>query len=109
MKTLLKECSDVLTLNITTLAISFTDIEMLLKIVTMFPCICKRLYSTIFFVFYGIKITMQTQQRKKIEIDGFHRKAGRFQQVDIPIDLVSVGGDDVGLKFSFLSLRSPVR
>ena len=35
MKTLLKECSDVLTLNITTLAISFTDIEMLLKIVLL--------------------------------------------------------------------------
>ena len=35
MKTLLKECSDVLTLNITTLAISFTDVEMLLKIVLL--------------------------------------------------------------------------
>ena len=35
MKTLLKECSDVLTLNITTLAISFTDIEMLLKILLL--------------------------------------------------------------------------
>ncbi len=35
MKTLFKECSDVLTLNITTLAISFTDIEMLLKIVLL--------------------------------------------------------------------------
>ena len=29
MKTILKECGDVLSLNITTLAISFTDIEML--------------------------------------------------------------------------------
>jgi len=35
MKTILKECSDVLTLNITTLAISFTDIEMLLKILLL--------------------------------------------------------------------------
>ena len=35
MKTLLKECSDVLTLNITTLAISFTQVEMLLKIVLL--------------------------------------------------------------------------
>ena len=35
MKTLLKECSDVLTLNIATLAISFTDVEMLLKIVLL--------------------------------------------------------------------------
>ncbi len=35
MKTLLKECSDVLTLNITTLAISFTQVEMILKIVLL--------------------------------------------------------------------------
>ena len=35
MKNLLKECSDVLTLNITTLAISFTQVEMLLKIVLL--------------------------------------------------------------------------
>ena len=35
MKTLLKECSDVLTLNITTLAISFTQVEMVLKIVLL--------------------------------------------------------------------------
>ena len=35
MKTLIKECSDVLTLNITTLAISFTQVEMLLKIVLL--------------------------------------------------------------------------
>ena len=35
MKTILKECSDVPTLNITTLAISFTDIEMLLKILLL--------------------------------------------------------------------------
>jgi len=35
MKTLLKECSDVLTLNIITLSISFTQVEMLLKIVLL--------------------------------------------------------------------------
>ena len=35
MKTILKECGDVLSLNITTLAISFTDIEMLLKILLL--------------------------------------------------------------------------
>jgi hypothetical protein len=35
MKTILKECSDVLTLNITTLAISFTQVEMILKIVLL--------------------------------------------------------------------------
>lgn len=35
MKNLLKECSDVLTLNITTLAISFTQVEMILKIVLL--------------------------------------------------------------------------
>ena len=35
MKTLLKDCGDVLTLNITTLAISFTQIEMILKIVLL--------------------------------------------------------------------------
>jgi competence protein ComGC len=35
MKNLIKECSDVLTLNITTLAISFTQVEMLLKIVLL--------------------------------------------------------------------------
>ena len=35
MKTLLKECSDVLTLNITTLAISFTKVEMVLKIILL--------------------------------------------------------------------------
>jgi hypothetical protein len=35
MKTLLKECADVLTLNITTLAISFTQIEMVLKIILL--------------------------------------------------------------------------
>ena len=35
MKNLLKECSDVLTLNITTLAISFTQVEMLLKIILL--------------------------------------------------------------------------
>ncbi len=35
MKTLFKECSDVLTLNITTLAISFTQVEMLLKIILL--------------------------------------------------------------------------
>ena len=35
MKTILKECSDVLTLNIITLSISFTQVEMLLKIVLL--------------------------------------------------------------------------
>lgn len=35
MKTLLKDCADVLTLNITTLAISFTEVEMMLKIVLL--------------------------------------------------------------------------
>ena len=35
MKTIFKECSDVLTLNITTLAISFTQVEMMLKIVLL--------------------------------------------------------------------------
>lgn len=35
MKTILKECGDVLSLNITTLAISFTSIEMLLKILLL--------------------------------------------------------------------------
>ena len=35
MKNLLKECSAVLTLNITTLAISFTQVEMILKIVLL--------------------------------------------------------------------------
>ena len=35
MKNLIKECSDVLTLNITTLAISFTQVEMILKIVLL--------------------------------------------------------------------------
>ena len=35
MKTLLKECADVLTLNITTLAISFTQVEMVLKIILL--------------------------------------------------------------------------
>ena len=35
MKNLIKECSDVLTLNITTLAISFTQVEMLLKIILL--------------------------------------------------------------------------
>ena len=35
VKNLLKECSDVLTLNITTLAISFTQVEMILKIVLL--------------------------------------------------------------------------
>ena len=35
MKNLIKECADVLTLNITTLAISFTQVEMLLKIVLL--------------------------------------------------------------------------
>jgi hypothetical protein len=35
MKTIIKECSDVLTLNITTLAISFTEVEMLLKIILL--------------------------------------------------------------------------
>ena len=39
MKNLLKECSDVLTLNITTLAISFTQVEMILKIVLLILCI----------------------------------------------------------------------
>ena len=35
MKTLIKEAGDVLTLNITTLAISFTQIEMALKIILL--------------------------------------------------------------------------
>ena len=35
MKNLIKECSDVLTLNITTLAISFTQVEMILKIILL--------------------------------------------------------------------------
>ena len=35
MKNILKECADVLTLNITTLAISFTQIEMILKIILL--------------------------------------------------------------------------
>ena len=35
MKNIIKECSDVLTLNITTLAISFTQVEMILKIVLL--------------------------------------------------------------------------
>ena len=35
MKTIFKECSDVLGLNITTLLISFTDVEMILKIVLL--------------------------------------------------------------------------
>mgnify|MGYP003109723063 FL=1 len=35
MKNILKECADVLTLNITTLAISFTQIEMMLKIILL--------------------------------------------------------------------------
>tara|TARA_A100000171_G_C2109958_1_gene134477 strand:+ start:329 stop:487 length:159 start_codon:yes stop_codon:yes gene_type:complete len=43
MKNLIKECSDVLTLNITTLAISFTQVEMLLKIVLL---ILSIIYTT---------------------------------------------------------------
>jgi hypothetical protein len=35
MKNIIKECSDVLTLNIATLAISFTQIEMILKIILL--------------------------------------------------------------------------
>jgi len=35
MKNIIKECADVLTLNITTLAISFTEVEMLLKIILL--------------------------------------------------------------------------
>ena len=35
MKNILKECADVLTLNITTLEISFTQVEMILKIVLL--------------------------------------------------------------------------
>tara|TARA_Y100000114_G_C11754470_1_gene326120 strand:+ start:1034 stop:1189 length:156 start_codon:yes stop_codon:yes gene_type:complete len=35
MKNILKECADVLTLNITTLAISFTKVEMMLKIILL--------------------------------------------------------------------------
>tara|TARA_Y100000114_G_C11651630_1_gene274524 strand:+ start:322 stop:492 length:171 start_codon:yes stop_codon:yes gene_type:complete len=35
MKTIFKECSDVLGLNITTLLISLTDVEMILKIVLL--------------------------------------------------------------------------
>lgn len=35
MKTILKDCSDVLSINLTTLAISFTDVEMILKIVLL--------------------------------------------------------------------------
>jgi len=35
MKNLIRECSDVLTLNITTLAITFTQVEMLLKILLL--------------------------------------------------------------------------
>jgi|TARA_R100001129_G_scaffold170231_1_gene139527 hypothetical protein len=43
MKTLLKDCADVLTLNITTLAISFTKVEMMLKIVLL---ILSIIYTT---------------------------------------------------------------
>ena len=43
MKNLIKECADVLALNITTLAISFTQVEMLLKIVLL---ILSIIYTT---------------------------------------------------------------
>tara|TARA_R100000654_G_scaffold32587_1_gene57604 strand:- start:3548 stop:3712 length:165 start_codon:yes stop_codon:yes gene_type:complete len=43
MKNLIKECADVLTLNITTLAISFTQVEMILKIVLL---ILSIIYTT---------------------------------------------------------------
>lgn len=43
MKNLLKECSDVLTLNITTIAISFTQVEMILKILLL---ILSIIYTT---------------------------------------------------------------
>jgi len=35
MKTLIKECGDVLTLNVITLGITFTQIEMMLKIILL--------------------------------------------------------------------------
>ena len=47
MKNLLKECSDVLTLNITTLAISFTQVEMILKIVLLLLSIVYTTYKII--------------------------------------------------------------